>query len=132
MAYSLQNANGQASNSNSSPVVISSDQISSSNHIATEEAVILLRRLVKILESNATVDGQNRQRVVLDNSSATCNINTVTGVTTVSSVTTVGSLTGAVSSVGNLGTVAGYDQRQFIDGARSAFANAIRSKLTFS
>lgn len=38
---------------------------------ASEESVQLLRRLVKILESNATVDSANRQRVVVDAAATT-------------------------------------------------------------
>lgn len=107
MAYIIgNNQNGQNNNANSAPVTISSDQIGN-NQLASEEALILLRRMVKLLESNAVVDSANRQRIIVEGSA---NIN--------------GTL--AVS------TVAGYAQQQYIDIARNAYANGIRSKLDFS
>lgn len=109
MTYFPQNQNGQSTNSGSAPVVISSDQIGD-NDLATNESIVLLRRLVKLLESNAIVDAGNRQKVVIEGSS------TVTTVSTVSNVT----------------TMAGQNQQQFIDIARNAYANGIRSKLNFS
>jgi len=112
MAYFPQNSNGQAANENSSPVVISSDQIGQ-NQLASEESLILLRRMVKLLESNAVVDGANRQRVIIDNSSSSSNLN-------------------AVSTVLNVAAIALMDQKQFIDISRNTYANCIRSKLNFS
>jgi hypothetical protein len=35
-------------------------------NVASEESLMLLKRIVKLLESNATVDFANRQRVVVD------------------------------------------------------------------
>jgi len=112
MTYFPQNQNGQANNANSSPVTISSDQISS-NKLASDESLALLRRIVKLLESNAVVDGQNRQRMTLDSISASLTLATV-------------------SSVSNVAQIASADQRQFIDIARNTYANAIRSKLNWS
>lgn len=109
MTYFPQNPNGQTTNENSSPVTISSDQIGQ-NQLASEEANILLRRIVKLLESNAVVDSANRQKVAIEGTS------TVTTVSTVSNIT----------------AVAGLDQRQFIDISRNTYANCIRSKLNFS
>jgi hypothetical protein len=110
MAYIIgNNQTGQANNANSSPVTISSDQIGT-NQLASEEALVLLRRMVKLLESNAVVDVANRQRVVVEGSA---NIN---GTVTVS----------------NISTMAGYGQQQYIDIARNAYANGIRSKLDFT
>lgn len=113
MAYIIgNNQNGQANNQNSSPVTISSDQIAN-NQLASEESLILLRRMVKLLESNAVVDAANRQKINLETSTAqlTANINGF-------SVT--------IPSIANM------DHRQFIDIARNAYANGIRSKLDFS
>lgn len=114
MAYiiSSQNVFGQSDNDGSSPVVISQDQIGS-NQLASEEALILLRRLVKICESSAVTDNSLRQRVVVD------------ALPTLAAVTTV-------STVSNIGTVAGHGLQQFVDIARNAYANGIRSKLIFS
>lgn len=113
MAYIIgNNQNGQNNNANSSPVTISSDQIGD-NKLATDESLILLRRIVKLLESNAVVDSANRQRMVVE------------------SLPTLGTVT-TVSTVSNIGTVAGHGLQQFVDIARNAYANGIRSKLNFS
>lgn len=112
MTYFPQNKNGQADNNNSSPVVISSDQIGK-NQLATDESIVLLRRLVKLTESSAVVDSANRQRVIIDNSSNTSSLNVVNTVT-------------------NVAAIANMDHRQFIDISRIAYANCIRSKLNFS
>jgi hypothetical protein len=113
MSYIISNnQKGQNNNANSSPVTISSDQIGN-NQLATEESLILLRRIVKLLESNAVVDSANRQRMVVE------------ALPTLASVTTV-------STVSNIGTVAGHGLQQFVDIARNAYANGIRSKLNFS
>jgi|LakMenEpi03Aug12_release.lakeMendotaPanAssembly.Ray.scaffolds.fasta_scaffold192806_2 hypothetical protein len=109
MTYFPQNQNGQANNSNSSPVTISSDQIGA-NQLASEEANILLRRIVKLLESNAVVDSANRQRVTIEGISGTANLGNLSNVTTISNM----------------------DHRQFIDISRNTYANCIRSKLNFS
>lgn len=109
MAYLIGQAQtGQTDNLNSSPVVISSGQISN-NQLASDESLILLRRIVKLLESNAVVDAGNRQRISLDASTVTLTAN-----------------------VSNLGTIASQGLQQFVDVARNAYANGIRSKLNFS
>jgi hypothetical protein len=77
---------------------------------ATDETVLLLRRMVQLLTPIATQDSQQRQRVVID----------------------AGTLT-LVSTVSNISGLGGVDPRfQFIDQARNAFANGIRQNLNFS
>lgn len=86
---------------------------------------LLLERIADLLEPMATQDQQNRQRVSIDAFGAT----TLPTVTTVGTVTTV---TNAVP-VGNVATISGVDARYlFIDTSRNAYANCLRSKLTFS
>ena len=76
---------------------------------ATEEAIILLRRMVKLMEPLAVQDSQQRQRVAIDAPIAT--------------VTTV-------NGVGNIAAYGDVDPRfQFIDAARMAYANGIRNNL---
>lgn len=119
MAYIIQNTTrGQAENENSSPVTISTDQIGS-NQIASEEALILLRRMVKLMESNAVVDAANRQRVSVEAMPGTTNVGGTVNV-------------GTATTVSNLGAIAGHGLQQFVDIARNAYANGIRSKLNFS
>lgn len=94
---------------------------------ATEDSNVYLRRIIKLMESQATVDGANRQRVTVDAMTGALTLATVTTVGTVSSITA-----GTITTVGNMTTLAGYDQRQYIDGARNAYANSIRQNLIFS
>lgn len=75
---------------------------------STEEAVILLRRIAKLLEPMGTQDANNRQRVSVDNS-----------------------ISGNISNVSNLNTFNNVDSRNLItDLARIAYATGIRVKLT--
>jgi predicted RNA-binding protein Jag len=95
----------------------------SSNTInpASDDAIIYLRRMVKLMESQATVDSANRQRVSID-------AGTLPTVGTVSSITTI---TNAVP-VGNVATFDGYNRQMFQDVARNAYANGLRQNLIFS
>jgi len=81
-----------------------------------DETTTLLRRIVHLLESQATVDQQNRQRITLDS---------ITGSLTLGTITTVG-------TVSNITTLAAENQRLFIDTARTAYNTGIRSKLIYS
>lgn len=101
---------------------------------SVDDQIILLRRIVKLLESQAATDPQQRQRTTVDAISAGVTlptVTTVTGVTTVSTVTTVTGVT-TVSTVSNMTTLAGYDQRLYSDWARTAYNTGIRQSLIFS
>ena len=78
-----------------------------------KDLAALLRRLLKLMESNATVDSAQRQRIVID---------ALAGGITLSTVTTV-------TSVSNVAAIAGETHRMFIDIARTAYNTGIRSKL---
>jgi hypothetical protein len=106
---------------------------------AQDETIILLRRIAKLLESSATTDSSQRQRVIAEQATA-ANLN-VTASVTFASAQSVNST--AVASTVNMGqVVVGYgpqaaaaaniiDSRfQLIDIARAAYANGIRAKLT--
>jgi hypothetical protein len=80
---------------------------------ATEETLLLLRRMVRLMEPLAVQDSQQRQRVVVE---TIANMNTV----------------GSVGTISNIALYGGVDPRfQFIDAARNAFANGIRQNLTY-
>jgi hypothetical protein len=79
---------------------------------AGDDSILYLRRMVKLMESNATVDAGNRQRVSID------------------AVGTGVSL--AVTSTITLATIAGQNQQMYQDVARNAYANGIRANLTWS
>jgi hypothetical protein len=89
----------------------------------TDDLLVALSRIVRLLESSGVVDQQQRQRVSVDIFPAT--IPTVTTVTTVTTVATVSSLTNAAA-------IAGMDREQYINIARNAYANGIRAALTFA
>jgi len=93
-----------------------------------DDQLILLRRIVKLLESQAAVDPQQRQRITVDSFTAGValpTVTTVTGVTTVTTVTTV-------STVTNIAALNGWNQQMFSDPARNAYNTGIRAQLTFT
>jgi hypothetical protein len=94
---------------------------------ASDESNALLRRIVKLLESQAATDSAQRQRVTIDAGT----LPTVTTVGTVAAVTTVAGVT-TVASVTNLAALNGWNQQMFADPARHAYNSGIRSALTFS
>ena len=80
--------------------------------LANDDTVLLLRRIVKLLEASANVDVANRQRIVID--------------------ALAGGMTlGAVGTVSNITAMAGLDQRQFHDMARTAYNTGVRAQLNF-
>lgn len=89
---------------------------------ASEDSIVLLRRIVKLLESQAAVDPQQRQRITLD---------AITGSLTLSTITTVSTVS-TVSSVTNIAALNGWNQQMFVDPARTAYNTGIRTQLTFT
>jgi len=81
-----------------------------------DESIPLLRRVVRLLESQANVDSANRQRIILD---------AISGGLTLAALTTV-------TQVGNIQAVVGVGQQQFADPSRTCYNVGIRSKLIFS
>lgn len=92
-----------------------------------DDQIVLLRRLIKLIETQAACDPQQRQRITLDSISAGVALPTVTAVTTVTTVTTVSTVT----AVNNIVAMAGWNQQMFVDPARTAY-NSLRNQLTFS
>ncbi len=79
-----------------------------------DENIVLLRKITKLLEASATADSSQRQRVTVEGATITSG-----------TVTTVGSVTSAVA-------LGGVDARYlFIDTARNAYANGIRTNLSW-
>jgi predicted methyltransferase MtxX (methanogen marker protein 4) len=77
---------------------------------ATDDGLMYLRRMVRLMETQAATDGTNRQKITLD---------AITGSLTL----------GTVSAVG---TINGWGDQMFQDVARNAYANGIRLNLKFS
>lgn len=82
------------------------------------DAVLLLKRIAKNLESLTIIDSQQRQRITVDAGT----LNTVTTVATVATITN--------SNVTTLGSVPCF--YQLTDWARQSYNDGIRNKLTFS
>ena len=81
---------------------------------ASDESLILLRRMVKIMESLTVVDANQRQRIAID-------------------AITAGLTLATISTVGNVTAFGGSDARyQLIDTARNTYANGIRRNLEFN
>ena len=79
---------------------------------AQDETILLLRRMVKLLESSATVDSANRQKVVVE----------------VMPTTTINN-----PAVTNIVAQGGNDPRyEFMELAHIAYATNIRSNLAFT
>lgn len=110
----------------------------------TDEGVVLLRRIVKLLEASAVTDAKTRQKVVVEaigtNNSTPTEINATVPVSGSVSATT----TPAASAI-NMGNVviqygaqataagSGVDSRfSMIDTSRNAYANGIRKSLTWT
>jgi hypothetical protein len=91
----------------------------------TDNLIVLLSRVVKLLESNAVVDGQQRQRVTLDAISASLTLGTIS---TVSTVSTVSSVTNVAAQT----ALAGMDREMYINVAKQTYAMSIRPRLEFT
>jgi predicted RNA-binding protein Jag len=96
----------------------------------SEESILYLRRMVKMMESQAVVDNQMRQRVVAEQATA-ANLNaTVTQATAANLNATV---TGTLAAVTTLNQIAGVDARwQILDWSRQAYNSGIRANLVNS
>jgi hypothetical protein len=92
----------------------------------TDNLTAMLSRIVKLLESNAVVDQQQRQRLTVDSITSGLTLSNVTTVGTVSAITG-----GTITTVSAVNTLAGMDREQYINIARNTYANGIRSKLSF-
>ena len=106
------------------PTDVSADNPLPAVAARTDDLVVMLARVVKLLESNAVVDQQQRQRIALDTIPAGVTLPTVTTVTGVTTVTTV-------TTVSNATAIAGMDREQWINAAKSTYAQSIRARLEF-
>jgi len=93
------------------------NDVASGQAFPTFDDGMILRRILKVLETLSVVDPQQRQRITLDS---------ITGALTLSTVTTVGTVT----SVTNVATIAGMNDEQYINIARTAYNTGIRQHLS--
>jgi len=80
--------------------------------LRAEDLLVMMSRIVKLLESNAVVDQQQRQRIAVDS---------IAGGLTLPTVSTLTAQT----------TLAGMDREMYINQACQAYALTIRNKLEF-
>jgi hypothetical protein len=109
--------------------------VSSVNPIPTiasrsDDLLVALSRIVKLLESNATVDSAQRQRVAVDAVTAAPLSVSGTGAGG-TALRVVLSNDSNLSSVSNLVSNAGMDREQYINIAKQTYIQGIRSGLTF-
>lgn len=117
-------------------------------NVATDESILLLRKIVQLLQVSATSDVRQRQKITIDALGNTGGTPTEIGAT----VPVSGSLTSAGTTTATLGASAinagnfvvqfgpqataagaGLDSRFLLmDTSRNAYANGIRSKLSWS
>jgi hypothetical protein len=90
----------------------------------SDDLLRMLSRLVKILECNAVVDQQQRQRVTIDAITGSLVLGTVSTVSNLGTVSTV-------STVAAQTTLGGMDREMYINIAKNTYANSIRSQLSF-
>ena len=97
---------------------------------ATDDALVYLRRMVKLMESQAAVDSANRQRITIDS------LGTGTAVTTTipvsGTVTATVSLSAGANAIGSITAIDGQNHQMFQDWARQAYNSGIRQNLIFS
>lgn len=100
---------------------------------ATDESIIYLRRMVKLMESQAVVDNQMRQKITIDSLGGTTAVTTTIPVSgTVTSNIGTGTLAAVttVTTLTTLNQIAGVDSRwQIIDWSRQAYNSGIRGNL---
>ena len=99
---------------------------------ATDESVLYLRRIVKLMESQSVVDAANRQRITLDSLGTGTTITTTVPVSgTVTATVSGATLAAGVAAIGSV-NIDGQNRQMFQDFAKTAYATGIRQHLTFS
>jgi hypothetical protein len=118
---------------------IATSALQQSNQTTSSEEALLLRRIVKLLDSNANVDTSQRQRVVVENLISTSLGRLISGLDSGVNVPTANTVTAAAPTMQAGGQywqqvwTGPVDPRyQIIDQARNTYANGIRSNITFS
>jgi hypothetical protein len=90
----------------------------------SDDLLRMLSRLIKILECNAVVDQQQRQRVTIDAITGSLVLGTVSTVTNMATLSTVNTVAAQTA-------LAGMDREMYINIAKNTYANSIRSQLSF-
>ena len=98
---------------------------------ASDDSILYLRRLVKLMESQATVDTANRQKITIDSITGSLTLSTITTVSTVTAVTGItNALPAGTNALGSVTGIGSLDARQWYqDVAHTAYATATRMNL---
>ena len=103
------------------------DTTSTQINPATDDSLVYLRRMVKLMESQAAVDGSNRQRVTVDSFG-----NTITGVGASGAGVPRVTVSNDSNFLATISTLNGYNDQMFQDVARNSYASGIRANLLFA
>ena len=103
------------------------DTTSTQINPATDDSLVYLRRMVKLMESQAAVDASNRQRVTIDSFG-----NTVTGVGASGAGVPRVTVANDSNFLATISTLNGYNDQMFQDVARNTYASGIRANLLFA
>lgn len=99
---------------------------------ATDDSLQYLRRMVKIMESQAAVDSANRQRITIDSLGTGTAVTTTLPVSGTVTATVTGATLGAgTAAIGSV-NIDGQGRQMFQDFARQAYNSGMRSNLIFS
>jgi hypothetical protein len=96
---------------------------------ATDDSILLLRRILRALEASSNVDSLQRQRITIDSITSGLTLSTITTVGTVSAVTAItNALPVGTNSIGNLG---GYTNNDFqMMNQRIMYNTGLRSNIS--
>jgi hypothetical protein len=96
---------------------------------ATDDSIVLLRRILRALEASSNADSSQRQRITLDSISTGLTLGTVSTVSTVTAVTAITNpLPVGTNSIGNFG---GYTNNDFqMMNQRIMYNTGIRSNIS--
>ena len=103
------------------------DTTSTQVNPATDDSLVYLRRMVKLMESQAAVDASNRQRVTVDSFG-----NTVTGIGASGAGVPRVTVANDSNFLATISTLNGYNDQMFQDVARNTYASGIRTNLLFA
>ncbi len=103
------------------------DTTSTQVNPATDDSLVYLRRMVKLMESQAAVDASNRQRVTVDSFG-----NTITGVGASGAGIPRVTVANDSNFLATISTLNGYNDQMFQDVARNSYASGIRANIVFA
>jgi hypothetical protein len=90
---------------------------------ATDDSILLLRRILRALEASSNADSLQRQRITIDSITSGLTLGTVTAVTAITNALPVGT-----NSIGNFG---GYTNNDFqMMNQRIMYNTGIRSNIS--